>query len=203
MPYLLKVHRFVPGEFFWEDVWPRDKQPENYARVGHDHGNAPLIKTPIPYKQQKGKLLPGGVLPDLMPGRWSGDLLVSHRVKKLIDDSDIVQHQFLPVDLTLKDKSTVTGQYFLFVAGDLTDGIVPEASNKIVPQYFDGELGYYSCEGDPEIAWNEDSVRGRQIWVNKYLPRKIFISDSLHNELETLKLKAFTALPSAVVLQQS
>lgn len=90
-----------------------------------------------------------------------------------------------PLELTLPDGAVVTNQFFLFVAGDRADGIAPEASN-VVPKHIGGQFVYYTCPSRPEIAWRAASVEGRQIWVDRYLPGEIFISDALEARFRAL-----------------
>lgn len=201
MPHLLITHTHKPGHIHWEDVWPREKQTEDYGRLGSWHGRTPALEGPIPYRMYEGRLEKGGVLPDLVAGRWSSDLIVSHRVRDLIEADDRVKHHFIPVDLTLKDGSEVTGQFFLFVAGDLTDGVVAEASN-VTPEYIGGKFLYYTYPGEPEISWRESAIEGRQIWVDKYLRRQIFISDALEAELRRLDLRAYETKSSSIFIDR-
>lgn len=197
MPHLLITHTHRPGQVFWEDVWPNDAQPEGYVRIGHSHGKPPKVAGPVPYRMYKGQLREGGVLPDLLPGRWSGDLIVSHRVRTLIETADKVAHHYVPVDLTLPDGAVVSGQFYIFVAGDLTDGIVPQASN-VEPKFIGGQFAYYTCPGRPEIAWRAESVAGRRIWVDRNLRGEIFISDDLAEEFAALGLQAYDLYPAPV-----
>ncbi|MBV2360215.1 hypothetical protein KUH32_10550 [Thalassococcus sp. CAU 1522] len=197
MPFLLKVHTYKPDHIHWEDVWPRDRQTSDYAGLGKAHGKPPALTGPIPYRMRDGRLQPGGVLPDLVAGRWNSDLIVSRRVRALIEANDRVPHHFVPLDLTLLDGSVIDGQFFLFVAGDLTDGVVPEASN-VTPKMIGGKPVYYTYPGDPDIAWRGDAIERRQIWVDRMLPRQIFISDTLEAAFRKAGMRAYDTCPSAV-----
>lgn len=199
MPYHLKTQLNQPGDIQWWDVWPDEKITREYGRLGTSHGKLPTLQGPIPYKMIEGHLQEGGVLTDLVSGRWSRDLIVSHRVKDMIEAKDRVQHHFIPVDLTLKDGSFVTGQYYIFVAGDLTDAVVPEASN-VTPEIIEGQFVYYNCSGEPDITWRPDAIEGRQIWVDKNLLGQIFISDALEAEFRENGLQGYRLRPSSVLI---
>ncbi|TCP35416.1 imm11 family protein [Rhodovulum marinum] len=200
MPYLLTTHTYRPEQIFWEDVWPIAEQPDGYARIGRGHGKPPMVEGPIPYRMYKGHLRDDGLLPDLIAGRWANDLIVSSRVRDLIESKDKVAHSFVPLDLTLEDGSTVSGQFFLFVSGERTDGIVPEASN-VVPKYLDGEFRYYTCPGEPEIAWRAKAIEGRRNWVDRYLPGEIFVSDDLAADVAKLGPATYDLKPASVFVE--
>lgn len=197
MPYLLLTRLHSTSEIQWEDVWPRDKRTPDYVKLGSSHGQVPAQSGPVPYRMYQGKLLNGGVLPDIMAGRWSEDMIISARVKELIEDLDSVTHHFIPLDLTLKDGRQVDGEFFLFVAGDLIDGIIADRS-EVTPKVFDGRLAYYSVPGQPHIAWRRGVVKKRAIWVDKYLPGQICISDELFKKFDSLGLKRFDTVISQV-----
>ena len=198
MPFVFRTDGSRPGAVYWDDVWPEEVWPKDYARAGTRHGVDPNIPGPVPYKMRKGKLLPGGMLPDIMEGRWSSGLFLSRRVRKLIEANDWVQHYFIPLDFTLKDGSEVKGQYFQFIAGDLTDGVVAEASN-VSPEYINDKLAYYYYPpSSPEISWRPEAIQGRAIWKDRYLPLEFFISDFLEAELRRLHIKYYRTHPSAV-----
>lgn len=111
-------------------------------------------------------------------------------------------HHIIPLDLTLVDGAQVSGQFFLFVAGDLTDGVVPEASN-VTPNYFGDHFGEYTSPGRPKIAWRAFAVAGRQIWVDGYLTGEIFISDALERKFRRLGLAGQELDPAAIFAEKA
>jgi hypothetical protein len=197
MPYLLLSNTHRTNMIHWEDVWPDEKVTSECVLLGSSHGKVPALSGPIPYRMRGGRLLKGGVLPDILAGRWSGNMIVSARVRKLIEDLDPVTHHFIPVNLTLKDGAQVDGQFFLFAAGDLVDGVIAEKLDG-TPVVFDGRLGYYSVAARPHVTFRREVVEKRAIWVDKYLPKKIFISDALFEEFQRLGLQRFETVISDV-----
>ncbi|MBB3993302.1 hypothetical protein GGR95_000930 [Sulfitobacter undariae] len=195
MPYLLLSNTFTNSEIQWDDVWRRDERPPEYVELGSSHGQVPALSGPIPYRMYKGRLLSGGVLPDITAGRWANDTIISARVKALIEDLDPVTHHFIPLNLTLKDGRQVDGEFFLFVAGDMIDGIIADKSDT-TPIVYDGRLAYYSVPGHPHITWRRDAIENRAIWVDKYLSTQICISDELFGKFSRLKLKRFDTVLS-------
>lgn len=150
---------------------------------------------------KKGRFSIDGKLHDIAPGRWSSDLIVSARVRALILEMDAFSHHFIPLELTLRDGSTVTS-HFLFVAGDQVDGIVAEES-EVLPKIFGGKLAYYSVGGDPKIVWREDAISGRAIWVDKYLRNQVVISDELQVAFERNDIQKYKLTASAVASSKS
>ena len=200
MPYHL-WYKFVTSDVIvWDDVWPRQQWPENYVEMGGNHGVRPDIEGPIPYMMTGGELQPGGVLPDIMRGRWLSDLILSYRVIKMIQEAgEVAQHHYIPLDLTLLDGARIEGQYFLFVAGDLIDGVVPESSN-LIPKFINNKFKYYAFIGDsPDVCWRESAIRGRHIWVDKYLPRQVFVSDAFAKILNKNNIKKYLLHPSVTL----
>lgn len=196
MPYLIDPRRHTDDEIQWEDVWPDEKVDTEYVRLGGNHGQEPVLKGPIPYRIYKGSQGRNGILPDILPGRWACDMIVSQRLRKMIEDMDTVAHYFIPLDLTLKDGSIVHDR-FLFVAGDLVDGIVAEES-QVTPKIFNGKLGHYSVPGSPRIVWRADAVKDRAIWVDRYLRRQFAISDELESAFERAGFKYYRKTHSPI-----
>lgn len=196
MPYLIAPRRHTTDEIHWEDVWTDEQQGTDYGRLGKSHGREPAIKGPIPYRMYKGSQGRNGVLPDILPGRWSSDMIVSQKVREMIEKMDPVAHHFIPLDLTLKDGTEVHDR-FLFVTGDLVDGIIAEES-QVTPKIFGGKLGYYSVPGSPRIVWRADAIEGRAIWVDRYLHHYFVISDELHAAFERFRIRHYRKTHSLV-----
>jgi hypothetical protein len=201
MPFLIHPRNYATGEIHWEDVWPIERQGDAYVNLGSQHGQTPALEGPIPYRMYKGRLGKSGSLPDIVPGRWDTDLIVSARVRALIREMDAFSHHFIPLELTLRDGTTVSS-HFLFVAGDLVDGIVAEES-EVLPKIFGGKLAYYSVGGDPKIVWRADAISGRAIWVDKYLRNQVVISDELQVAFERNDIQKYKLTASAVASSKS
>lgn len=197
MPHLLHFKTYLDTEIRWTDVWPREEWPQGYTALGKSHGQAPTLEGPIPYQMTGGKLPSGGALPDFMPGRMSGDMIVSAKVRDVINELDRVSHHFVPLELTLKDGSVVN-THSLFIAGDLVDGIIAEKS-EVTPQIFGGVLGYYNSPATPHIVWDARAIEGRAIWVDRYLKHEFAISDDLKNAFEAHSFTPFNTTESPSV----
>ena len=214
MPYLLSVRKYLGGEFAWSDhTYPDDLADEAQGQLGYFHGTPfPTDKT-VDYAQAdygkgdgeiddgtvgEGKLTPEGLLPDLMPGRFSSDVLVSRRVKQFLDENDIVRHHYLPVRLHLLDGSVSEDQFFIFRTGDLTDAIVESESN-LARHLIHGVFRYYAEVKQPVfVAWNAKSIEGRMIWKDRLLPGRLFISDAFKRFLEKNSMKRYYLDPSGI-----
>lgn len=194
MPFLIKARNNLPGEVSWEDVWTEEQTPAGYVEMGTAHGKKPVVQGPIPYRLSKGRLRKEGEIPDIVPGRWSRDIIVSERVRDMIREEDPVAHHFIPLELTLKDGAMIS-THFLFVAGDLIDGIDANAS-EVTPKIFGGKLAYYSVGGDPRIVWCAEAIAGRAIWVDRYLIGQIIISDKLMKIFKDSKVEKFASTAS-------
>ena len=196
MPHILlpRIHNSV--EIQWEDAVPESELPDNYVRLGGLHGEPPVLSGPVKYRMHGGALNRGGTLPDILAGRWSSDMIVSSRVREIFDAHDRVSHHYIPLELELKDGRRVKS-HFLFVAGDRIDGIDAQKS-EVTPKIFGGKLGYYSVPARPVICWKSDAIKGRAIWVDRYLPRFFGISDELKSIFEHEKITRFSLLPSSV-----
>lgn len=196
MPYLINPTRHTTDEIQWADVWTVEQQGPNYARLGSSHGQEPAIKGPIPYRMYKGSQGRNGVLPDILPGRWSADMIVSQKIREMIEGMDNITHHFIPLELTLKDGAQVRDR-FLFVAGDRIDGIIAEES-EVSPQFFGGKLGFYFAPTSPKIVWRADAIAGRAIWVDRYLPNNIVICDELEEAFQKASIKHYRKTVSPV-----
>lgn len=196
MPYLINPRRHTADEIQWADVWPVEQQGDDYVRLGASHGQEPAIKGPVPYRMRKGSQGRNGVPADILPGRWLPDMIVSKKVRQIIEGMDRVLHHFIPLDLTLKDDTKVHDR-FLFVTGDLVDGIVAEES-EVTPKFFGGKLGYYSVTGSPKIVWHADAIEGRAIWVDRYLPRHFVICDELEDAFQKAGIRHYRKTLSPV-----
>jgi len=176
-----------------------ENQSNAYVRLGTSHGQPPALEGPIPYEMSGGKLSWGGLVPDITPGRWNSDMIVSARVREIIQDLDPIPHHFIPLELVLK-KRTKVSTHFLFVAGDLTDAIIAEQS-EVTPKIFDEKLAYYSVPGTPKIVWNAEATSGRAIWVDRFLRRQFVISDELQSTFEAQRIERYEITPSFIAIK--
>lgn len=200
MAHILQTSYERPGRIHWEDVWPRGTEPDWYAQLGSSHGTRPPeMDGPVPYRMYEGALEEGGVLPDLIPGRFAGNLIVSGRVKELIEHWETVSHHFVPLELSLIDGSIVTDQYYLFIAGDRVDAVALDASTDVKPKYLSDQFVRYTYPPKATIALRESVIKERHIWVDRYLlPTDIFISDALEAEFQKRGLKHYRTKPCPV-----
>jgi hypothetical protein len=194
MPFLIEPRTFMDDDISWEDVWPEEKLNNDYTLLGKMHGQTPAISGPVPYKLVGGRLSRDGGLPDIVPGRWSGDMIVSGRVKDVICELDQVSHHFIPLELDVKE-TVHKGTHFLVVIADCPDAII-EAKSEVKPKIINERFRYFTAPGDPKITFKKDAIEGRAIWVDKNLRRRFFVSDALMEQLRKWKSERFTTVPA-------
>jgi hypothetical protein len=130
------------------------------------------------------------IMPDISTGPYSGMMLVSAKVKALIEAMDPVQHHYIPTEIKRKDGSPVEQEFFLFKFGSFVDGVVIEQSE--VTKMINLETGKF---------WRASAIKGRHFWGDKYLGNDVFCSDEFMAELDRQKIKAFDKIKSYVATE--
>lgn len=142
------------------------------------------------------------VMPDISTGPYTGMLLVSAKVKALIENMDPVQHHFIPVEIKRKDGSPVEQEFYLFKFGRFVDGVVIEQSE--VTKMINSDTGKFwglDRSISAKFVWRASAIKGRHFWGDKYLDNEIFCSDEFMAELDRQKIKAFDRVKSYVATE--
>jgi hypothetical protein len=141
------------------------------------------------------------IIPDIATGPRSGMMLVSSKVKAMIEKIDPVQHHYIPLEIRRKNGTLVEQEFYLFKFGSFVDGVVIEQSQVHKKIDSDGELWGLGSSISAKFVWRASAIKGRHIWGDKYLINDVFCSDEFMAELEQQKIKAFNKIKSYVATE--
>ncbi len=142
------------------------------------------------------------IIPDIATGPSTGILLVSAKVKALIEKMDPIQHHYIPVEIRRKNGILVEQEFYLFKFGSFVDGVVIEQSEvKKMHSFSTGEFWSLDSSISAKIIWRASAIKGRHIWGEKYLGNDVFCSDEFMAELEQQKIKVFNKIKSYVATE--
>lgn len=200
MPFVLDIHRYLPGCLNWSDL---PETPEDSAKATRldraPHGTLP----PVPfiqahYEEDLMRYPVPTLLPDIFQGRWSQDLFISKKFKDVLSNLDTVQHLYQPVDLKMLNGTHFSEGYYALGVGCHVEAIDAENS-EVKPKFFNGTFGYYAAtNGDPFIQWNGDKIFGHHLWIDRHYRMNAFISDELARALRKARIKGLSLRPSAI-----
>lgn len=110
-------------------------------------------------------------------------LVVSNRLKSLIEEMDSDKHQFLPIKIIRSDKSELQGLYFVL-------NVLPEKLTLLEEQaaWYSGGIRQITIErpsgdyGDPFLV-HASAQGGAHLWRGESQPRVYFISQAFQKRL--------------------
>ena len=114
-------------------------------------------------------------LPDAIYGR--GMLLVSERIKSIIERIEPGTHQFFPIDVFYKsNKALAAKMYFLNICTRL-DSVDQELTT--------AKMDYSMWRPDKggELVFNLDQIGNHHLWHDKHVHNGRMISDELHDAM--------------------
>ena len=129
------------------------------------------------------------VLPDLMAGWPSGAIFVSRRLRDLIEEMEPFRHRYTPLILRTCDGRISEGEFFLFKHGAyIDDGVIEEKSDVGLMGERHERLAAYGTPAHPTITWKAAAIAGHHVFTDKYLRRRIFVSDEFRQRMKRDKI---------------
>lgn len=222
MPYVLDIPKHLPGCLNWSDT---PQTPEDSSKATSLSRMGGETQPPIPFIQahyeENLRLFPVPTkLPDIFQGRWSANLFVSDRFRKVVSALDPVEHLFQPVDLTMMDGTRYAHGYYALGIGEQVEAIDPENSD-LRAKFYDGKtfrsmktrgvkdvlsegksLGQFTyfaaALGEPFIQWHKEDIAGRHLWMDRYYTSEAFISDEMATAFKKEGITGLELRPSAI-----
>ena len=129
------------------------------------------------------------ILPDLMLGTPSGVNFISARLRAVVEATEPFRHRYIPIVLRTIDERLLESEFFMFKHGDyIADGVI-EAKSKVGLMGERHEaLAAYSTPAYPKITWKAAAIEGHHFFTDKYLKRRIFVSDVFLKRMKREKL---------------
>jgi hypothetical protein len=115
------------------------------------------------------------VLPDLMGGWPSGAIFVSRRLRDMIEEMEPFRHRYTPLILRTCD-------------GRISDGVIEEKSDVGLMGERHERLAAYGTPAHPTITWKAAAIAGHHVFTDKYLRRRIFVSDEFRQRMKRDKI---------------
>lgn len=138
-------------------------------------------------------------MPDFSILNGNAGLVVSRRLRELIESMDPASHLYFAARIVLQDGRVIEDSHFLFKLADLIDDGLDPAQSTISPVIRGGEFRYYrSSSLTPNLMWRASKISGRHIWADKYLPSDIVVSDELYSKMKSMNMGEFISKESRV-----
>ena len=135
-------------------------------------------------------------LPDLVQGPLIGMLLVSERLRDLVEDYEPGYHHFLALEIRDSAGHTLPRTHWLFKPGPGIPGGIYETESNVAPHQV-GANTFYLLKGiRPALVWEADRVAGRHVWTDAQLMGEVAVSDEFYAELKSRGLTGAQALES-------
>ena len=126
---------------------------------------------------------------------WAaGFLAIKRDLADIFSRFDMGAGGLVPFPIYQADETTLyPGEYFFLHFGNQKDTFIPGQSQKVFPSYFDKVRNLQPWkvypEKDGDVAVTSEAEKGPDIWVEKTVPKKLFMSDSLATALREADIK--------------
>ncbi len=200
MPWQLTADITDSRELLWGDMLTQEEQdqlPEDYVHLGREHG-VPFHPDlpPIPYGLTINNKKRHTTVPAICSGRFAYDIFFDEGMNALIEEMEPGVHFFHPLALYSQSEELFDTKHFLFRAGQLIDGIIPEQS-EVVPKHMNGTLRrYLETAVWPKITWAEDAIAGRHLWMDTYFKGSLYCSDAFLEQIQKRNVGHYRTFPS-------
>lgn len=138
-------------------------------------------------------------IPDISILSGNSAMVASGAFRELVEQMDPVLHTFMPVEIRLRDGASQRGSHFLFKPAGLTDDAIDPELSDVLPVSISGRFRYYGATSmTPNLTWKASKIAGRHIWIDRYLPKFLMVSDPFFAEMKRRNMRDFIPKESRI-----
>jgi hypothetical protein len=137
-------------------------------------------------------------LPDIGVLRGTTTLVVSAKLRSIMEKYEPGVHFFVPVEIALRDGETIRG-YHLFKIGRFTNDAIDAANSTVAPVRIAGQVRRYNEKRFPaNLMWKASMVADRHIWSDVLMPSVLMVSDDVFADIVEQDISGYVSKESRI-----
>jgi len=137
-------------------------------------------------------------LPDIGVLRGTTTLVVSAKLRSIMEKYEPGVHFFVPVEVSLRDGETLGG-YYLFKIGRFTNDAIDAANSTVSPVRIAGQVRLYNEKRfPPDLMWKASMVEDRHIWSDLLMPSVLMVSDDVFADIVEQGISGYVSKESRI-----